>query len=290
MTKRATLYKADGTMGLVSPTNGETFTLEEMQKHVGGYIEIITLPNGQEMVINENGKLEGLPVNQEATKLANLAFGDFVVGDVLVSDARLFGGDPDAEPMTVEGFDELVKAYGGNVVVIGNDASQDEYEEYQRQQQAMWDYDAARKQALAGLDSAINGMAEVIFTAEHVANTDEEELRDEVMGHLLSWWTRHDGLALMRIAREALEDSNFHYEAGLIEDWIDRDGNAPMYEANLRKANERIAELEAQLSLNDRPAYPGALTDEQALIINGYTSRGQTFAAMSAYNQYRNSR
>ena len=38
-------------------------TLKAFQKLVGGYIETLTLPNGLVMVIDEDGRLKGLPRN-----------------------------------------------------------------------------------------------------------------------------------------------------------------------------------------------------------------------------------
>ena len=42
-------------------------TLKEMQEFVEGYIELIALPDGRDMIINEEGKITGLPENIEAT-------------------------------------------------------------------------------------------------------------------------------------------------------------------------------------------------------------------------------
>ena len=87
----------------IKPKNGKTFTLEEMQKAVGGYIEILHLADGRIMVLNEEGKLNGLETNITATgilaevgsyvfgrhlKHADViyAFGGNLVGDVLVCD------------------------------------------------------------------------------------------------------------------------------------------------------------------------------------------------------------
>ena len=44
-------------------------TLEEAQAFVGGMVEGITFPNGDYMIINEEGKLIGLPINEEASQL-----------------------------------------------------------------------------------------------------------------------------------------------------------------------------------------------------------------------------
>lgn len=39
-------------------------SLEELQKLVGGYIEIVTAVPGVYLVVNENGRMDGLPENQ----------------------------------------------------------------------------------------------------------------------------------------------------------------------------------------------------------------------------------
>lgn len=76
----------------VHPKNGEKFTLEELQTFVGGYIQILYINNGWLMVVNEEGKLHGLPINRTATLLYNqyLVFGsDFICGDVLICRPQL---------------------------------------------------------------------------------------------------------------------------------------------------------------------------------------------------------
>ena len=69
-----------------------TPTLKEAQDFVGGMVECITFPNGDLLIINEEGKLMQLPLNPEATLLWRMtftkdkyAFGydDFVVGPAL---------------------------------------------------------------------------------------------------------------------------------------------------------------------------------------------------------------
>ena len=39
-------------------------TLKEAQAYVGGYVEGISMPNGDYLIINEEGKLIGLPFNE----------------------------------------------------------------------------------------------------------------------------------------------------------------------------------------------------------------------------------
>lgn len=88
---KAKIYKADGTVIEATPANGTDFQLEELQKIVGGYIEIVSLLDNEIMVINEEGKLADLPVNEKATEFyieAN-GFDDYIVGDVLVCDNNM---------------------------------------------------------------------------------------------------------------------------------------------------------------------------------------------------------
>tara|TARA_R110000824_G_scaffold384020_1_gene577827 strand:- start:875 stop:1102 length:228 start_codon:yes stop_codon:yes gene_type:complete len=54
-------------------------SLEEAQKAVGGYVEIITLREGQ-LLFDEEGLLKGLPHNHEASKMA----GQLIVGNALL--------------------------------------------------------------------------------------------------------------------------------------------------------------------------------------------------------------
>lgn len=77
---------------IITPANGQTFTLEELQTAVGGYIETIELLDGRVMVINEEGKLENLPKNPIATAVAldaGIAKNDYIVGNALVCDASM---------------------------------------------------------------------------------------------------------------------------------------------------------------------------------------------------------
>jgi len=60
---------------------GKKFTLDELQRYVGGYIERLEIAPRLDMICNEEGKLHGLPVNQVATALART---QVIVGDVLV--------------------------------------------------------------------------------------------------------------------------------------------------------------------------------------------------------------
>lgn len=81
----ATLVKADGTHIEYKPT-GDTFTLKELQEAVGGYIEIIHIDKEYDMVVNEEGKLYQLPINDVATRIFQRTryTQDYIVGNVLI--------------------------------------------------------------------------------------------------------------------------------------------------------------------------------------------------------------
>ena len=68
-------------------------TLESAQEFVGGMVEGIPFPNGDYLIVNEEGKLMGLPLNPEATTLWRATFtkdkylfgyDDFVVGPAIL--------------------------------------------------------------------------------------------------------------------------------------------------------------------------------------------------------------
>ena len=90
----AKLIKTNGDILEVSPKNGTDFKLDELQAFVGGYIEIVNLLDVSPLsiadailVVNEEGKLNGLPVNTVATAVYNVCmqpYEDIVVGDVLL--------------------------------------------------------------------------------------------------------------------------------------------------------------------------------------------------------------
>lgn len=52
---------------------GDKIPLDKMQFEVGGLIEFVTLPDGWQLVVNEEGLLHGLPYNPLASYLATHA-------------------------------------------------------------------------------------------------------------------------------------------------------------------------------------------------------------------------
>ena len=87
---RALLYKTDFSVEEIQPANGRHFELEEMQAYVGGFIEIIPLDDesleDKLLVVHEEGKLIGLPVNFLATLewMRYYRDTDYVSGDAII--------------------------------------------------------------------------------------------------------------------------------------------------------------------------------------------------------------
>lgn len=82
----ALIIKANGEFEKTAPKNGVTFSLEELKEIVGGQIEVDYLPNLGYIVVHEEGKLIGLPLNKTATAIYQVTTqtSDYVVGDVLI--------------------------------------------------------------------------------------------------------------------------------------------------------------------------------------------------------------
>ena len=98
MEKKSTLSTDANEFVIIDDVKNEP-TLKAAQDFVGGYVEGITFPNGDYLIINEEGKLMNLPLNPEATTLWKATFtkdkypynsDDFVVGPaILIKKAAL---------------------------------------------------------------------------------------------------------------------------------------------------------------------------------------------------------
>mgnify|MGYP003667608452 FL=1 len=69
----------------------------EVKEFVGGMVEAVHFPNGDLLLLNEEGKLMGLPLNEKASKLWSETFdndnyitgrNDFVVGPAILIKAE----------------------------------------------------------------------------------------------------------------------------------------------------------------------------------------------------------
>ena len=94
---KALYITTEGDIKEVSPTNGKSFSYNELRAFVDGMVEIVPLPSGRELVCNEEGKLDGLEINQKATKIWKQEYpiekypnnnDALVVGNVLITDAE----------------------------------------------------------------------------------------------------------------------------------------------------------------------------------------------------------
>lgn len=98
----AKLIKDDGTEEIVCPKNGKSFSLDELQGYVEGYIEAVALPDNLTMWCNEEGKFDPKTMyrpNEKASRIladAGGIPGDVVMGNVLICNSRECGdeGEP----------------------------------------------------------------------------------------------------------------------------------------------------------------------------------------------------
>jgi len=102
----AALLKTNDTSTDITPHNGRSFDLQELQQLVGGYIEVVPVNVNDEpsyLVLDEDGKREPKPVNTFATMLFHLAGGaphDYIAGDAVLCTRTEMGEDdepPEAE-------------------------------------------------------------------------------------------------------------------------------------------------------------------------------------------------
>lgn len=63
--------------------------IADIQKIVGGFVEMICLPDKRLMLVDEDGKMKGLPINKVATEMYAPQW-DTVVGDVIVCTRKEF--------------------------------------------------------------------------------------------------------------------------------------------------------------------------------------------------------
>lgn len=92
----AIIVTTDGDVKTTDFVVGNSY--EMIRQGVGGYIECVALNNGIDMWVNEEGKLDGLPLNLTATVIFGGNFGlgrDIIMGDVV------FTGGVDEEGETL---------------------------------------------------------------------------------------------------------------------------------------------------------------------------------------------
>ena len=89
--KYATLYTPNGGEKDIISKVRNKLSLEEMQKLVGGYIEIVRLNDGRIIIVNEDGLSLNLPVNIEATNILRRDHSttQYIAGNAIVCDADM---------------------------------------------------------------------------------------------------------------------------------------------------------------------------------------------------------
>ena len=90
-------YKIDGYTAEVLPKNKKHFTYDELRLFVGSRIETVPLPGGKVIVVHEEGKLIGLPINRNATEEWKKAYpikdyphnnDELIAGDALITENK----------------------------------------------------------------------------------------------------------------------------------------------------------------------------------------------------------
>jgi hypothetical protein len=83
----AVVIHCQGGHEVLEEETGKPFSLERLQELVGGYIETIPLDKDTILVVNEEGKLKGLPVNMSATEVLQMYRGigcTVIVGEAVM--------------------------------------------------------------------------------------------------------------------------------------------------------------------------------------------------------------
>ena len=82
----ARIIRVDGEVIEVEPANGREFTLAEMEKLVGGEVDVIRTDMDASMAVDGNARAKGLDLNRRASVMA----GQFVIGPAVLLDRREF--------------------------------------------------------------------------------------------------------------------------------------------------------------------------------------------------------
>lgn len=88
----ATLFKVGEKPKTIEPKNGSDFQLEEVWDLIGGYVQVVTLHNGEILLCDEDGLLKQLPFNSKATDYVakHCVYPHMIVGTALVCKSKQF--------------------------------------------------------------------------------------------------------------------------------------------------------------------------------------------------------
>jgi hypothetical protein len=80
----AKLFKVNGTIETVEPENKTDFQLAELQKIVGGLIEVVPVFGDKYIVVDEEGRMKNYKHNVKASILTHGEVNGDIVGDMLL--------------------------------------------------------------------------------------------------------------------------------------------------------------------------------------------------------------
>lgn len=78
------MIEPDGSQRLLDVPNEMPAELQLLRETLGGHLEMVALPNGLTMFVNEEGKLMEMPLNVRATKLSGLFPHDVIAGPAVI--------------------------------------------------------------------------------------------------------------------------------------------------------------------------------------------------------------
>ncbi len=109
---KAITITTDNIISLIDVKENGYKLYELIRKVIGGYMEHVyppMLPEGYVMTVNEQGKLNGLPVNPIASFLyKSFLHGDYIIGDVIILKLGKFEGESDVVGLSDAEADELM--------------------------------------------------------------------------------------------------------------------------------------------------------------------------------------
>lgn len=91
--EKAYLITTDGDITEITPGNGSDFNLEEAQRYVDGYVEVVAIDYDTIMLVDEEGKY-GKKRNIAATEIAcehsSIMPCDYICGDAILCPSDMF--------------------------------------------------------------------------------------------------------------------------------------------------------------------------------------------------------
>ena len=93
-TKSIKVIRSDGRIRRAHVSADTRLSMKALQTIIGGEIEVVALPGSRHMVIHAEGKIERLPANPIATKLAHdaesIQTNDYIAGTAILAPKMLF--------------------------------------------------------------------------------------------------------------------------------------------------------------------------------------------------------